>query len=473
MRALFNSQQLWYLLFLFCVLTRIITSIHYIEDIDSLRFAYSIVDEYNILKLQPHFPGYAVFCFIANILYAIVGNMGLTFSIIGGISTFVIIYYSLKLLEIRLNSKIGLFTTLFIFFNPMFWLMSNRYMPDFMGLSVLIASFYFLCQKNNKEILIGCFGIGLLAGIRISYMPILLIPIIIVFINSNNKLLVFSTISFGIIIWFLPMILMTGLENLYNMALKHTSGHFTEYGGTIITETNWIIRLQYFFHTLWSDGLGGYWINRSPITALLSILLFPLIILFIKNIKSIIIDNSNIRILFLSIIVYIIWILLFQNIIYKSRHIMPLVLLLLILFSIIFKNHFLIYNNIKYIYMLSIIIITSYISINLSLQHKEPTAIKKVSQFLSEKEKPMLIISIPLINYYLKSQNINAQYIAIENNIKKVSLDSLADNKAVFVIGNFSEKIIGLSAELDTTFYHNPYVNRMWSDINVYSNEGL
>ena len=32
MRALFTSQQLWNLLFLFCVLSRIFTSIHYIEE---------------------------------------------------------------------------------------------------------------------------------------------------------------------------------------------------------------------------------------------------------------------------------------------------------------------------------------------------------------------------------------------------------------------------------------------------------
>ena len=82
-----------------------------------------------------------------------------------------------------------------------------------------------------------------------------------------------------------------------------------------------------------------------------------------------------------------------------------------------------------------------------------------------------MIISIPLINYYLKSQNVNANYIDLENNNEKVTLDLL--DKNVFVIGDFSEKINGLSTQLDTTFYHNPYVNRMWSDINIYSNKNL
>ena len=471
MRALFSSQQLWYFLFLFCVLSRITTSIHYIEDIDSLRFAYSVVDEYNILKLQPHFPGYAVFCFIANILYLIIGNMGVVFSIIGGISIFIIIYYSLRLMKIDIDSITGIFVSLLIFFNPMFWIMSNRYMPDLMGLSVFIVSFYFLSHKNERSIVIGLLLTGILAGIRISYLPLLFIPVLFILINNKFNVKFYFAIFLGIVIWLLPMILITGLSDLINMGLKHTTGHFTDYGGTVLTETNWLLRLQYFFHTIWADGLGGYWSNRSFITIILSILLIPLLIQLIKNIQFLFKDNYSFKILFISTIVYIIWILLFQNIIYKSRHVMPLILVLIIFFSSSLKNNFLIYTNVKKIYFSLVIILTAYISINLSIQHKQPTAIKKISQYLISKEKPIMIISIPLINYYLKSQNVNANYIDLENNNEKVTLDLL--DKNVFVIGDFSEKINGLSTQLDTTFYHNPYVNRMWSDINIYSNKNL
>ena len=128
--------------------------------------------------------------------------------------------------------------------------------------------------------------------------------------------------------------------------------------------------------------------------------------------------------------------------------------------------------NIKNIYMLLLFTIMSFITINLTLLHKKPTAIYKVSEYLIRKEKPITIISIPLINYFLKSQNLDAQYINIENNLKEISIDSTINNK-IFIIGNYSEKINGLYTELDTTFYHNPYVNRMWSGINIYSNQGL
>ena len=84
---------MYYTLFFICIITRIITSIYYIEDIDSLRFAYSIINAYSIKNLQPHFPGYPVFSFVGIVLYLITNSLGISFSIIGGTSTFIIIIY--------------------------------------------------------------------------------------------------------------------------------------------------------------------------------------------------------------------------------------------------------------------------------------------------------------------------------------------------------------------------------------------
>ena len=75
--------QAYYILFFACIVSRLVSSINYIEDIDSLRFALSLY-EYNISNLQPHFPGYPVFCFFVKIMYYVFENMGIAFSIVGG-----------------------------------------------------------------------------------------------------------------------------------------------------------------------------------------------------------------------------------------------------------------------------------------------------------------------------------------------------------------------------------------------------
>ena len=73
------------------------SSIYYIEDIDSLRFALSIFDRYSLKDLQPHFPGYPVFCFLGSLIYMVTGSLANTFSIIGSMATFIIIYFSILL----------------------------------------------------------------------------------------------------------------------------------------------------------------------------------------------------------------------------------------------------------------------------------------------------------------------------------------------------------------------------------------
>ena len=113
--VLFTKNQLLLLiLFISSVLSRILSSIYYIEDIDSLRFALSLYD-YNLLNLQPHFPGYPVFCFFAKIIYLTIPSMGIAFSIIGAISTFVIIYFSLRLGNTEIKSPEGAFMAVIIF----------------------------------------------------------------------------------------------------------------------------------------------------------------------------------------------------------------------------------------------------------------------------------------------------------------------------------------------------------------------
>ena len=470
LRAHFIKNQLYYILFLCCLISRIITSIYYIEDIDSLRFAYSILEEFNILKLQPHFPGYAVFCFLGNILYYITGNIGLVFSIIGALSTFFIIYFSIKILDYQIDSSDSYFLISLIFFNPLLWIMSNRYMPDLMGLALFCAIFYFLFQKTNKSIIFGGLLLGLFLGVRLSYFPLILLPFILIIIKNQYRFIFFSSIVFGVLIWLTPMIWITGFDGLISQAWKHTLGHFTEYGGTVLTENNVITRLSYLFQTIWADGFGGFWIGRSFYTLLLSIIILPLLYKTLINIREICNYNVKTRNMLICAFIYLIWILLFQNVIYKSRHILPLVLVIIFLLSISFKLYFINDKSTKYYYSIILVFLLGLISIKLNLNHRNPTSIAQLSSYLKNKNESLSIISIPLINYYLKSQAINAKYIDIENINERINIDANIVNTNVYIVGDFFKLIDNkFIIESDTSFFHNPYINRMWSTINIFS----
>ena len=102
--------------------------------------------------------------------------------------------------------------------------------------------------------------------------------------EDNNEIIVFWTngikkISFfilGLLIWLLPLIFVEGFNNLIVSAKKQTIGHFTDFGGTAITDTDWTSRFFYFTESIWADGLGGFWLGRSWQTAFFSIFLLSL-----------------------------------------------------------------------------------------------------------------------------------------------------------------------------------------------------
>ena len=462
-----NKSKALALFFTTCVVTRIASSIYYIEDADSLRFALGILD-YDVVKYQPHFPGYPVYCFLVKIFYFFTNSLAISFSIVGGVAVFCIIYFISKILDINLQTFSGLVFCGVVFFNPLVWLMSNRYMPDLFGLALATVSFYYLSAKSNiKDISLGLLFAGLLAGVRLSYMPILIVPAFYKFFKSEYKIYLISAFTLGCSLWIIPLISITGLENLIIAASKQTEGHFSDFGGTIFTENNWLKRLAAIMRSIWADGLGGYWAERSWQTMALSLPMVYILWCGIKELR-LRIDKKTILVFISFGVVYAIWIYFFQNVLHKSRHVLPL----LIPSFIILHRGSLNLINVKSILSTSILIIffISLISItsNLVLQHKKYNAITRVKNEILTADFQYPIASTPLVNYYLKQHGIKNQFLDIKSNEDIKSIMSLEESE-LFLIGNFKENFLGnYNIISDSVYYHNPYVNRMWSKLNTY-----
>jgi len=461
-----NTFQSSLILFAVCVISRTFTSIYYIEDIDSLRFALAL-KEYNIVDLQPHFPGYPVFCFVAKIFFLITNSMGVTFSLIGGISVFIIIHFTLRLSNIEFYTPLGLFSSALIFLNPLLWLMSNRYMPDIFGVAISIAGIYFLISKKDdqKAAMIGLFLTGVLAGTRLSYLPLMIIPIYSVMrIHQQRRYLFYSLIS-GCIVWLFPLIWVTGIDDLLLAATKQTMGHFTDFGGTSITDGNWKIRLAKLFSSIWSDGLGGYWLGRSWQTLFLSIPLVYFTYFGIYYMVNTFYKDKTYRLMLYSMLAYTVWIFFFQNIIYKSRHVIPI--LTILIYFLINGQKEILWNSIRskmivVMFFISLISVTSV----LVTQHKSQTAISKLKDELLEVDNKKNIISIPLIQYYLETHGVMANYI----NVKEIGQVRLIDGiEDVLIVGNYGELFQNDHQLIpDRIYFHNPYVNRMWPKVETF-----
>ena len=465
-----KNYHLLIALFIICILSRVSTSIYYVEDIDSLRFSLSIL-EYDITKLQPHFPGYPIFCFFVKVIHFFIGNMGVSFSIIGGLSTFFIIYYLLRVFNTGLKSYEGLYIASLILLNPLFWLMSNRYMPDLMGLSISLSAIYYLIfsQRHGKHLEKGFFLSGLLAGIRLSYLPLVFLPLIKILKSDEGKRTeLIKYFLFGISTWFIPMVFITGPNDLLLMAKKQTTGHFMDFGGTIFTDKSIYDRILLLFRSVWADGFGGYWTSRGLTSIILSTALITQLFIGVKDVLKKWNSENKIRPFILCASIYFIWILLFQNVIYKSRHVLPIILFFCILMiEGQEKYRGKIYSSIIYLFFAVLLLHNA----TLIKQHRGFTAVQKLKNYILKNDNFGTVVSIPLINFYLQSHQLDVNYIDVENFEDINSLSSeYSDTKDILMVGDYRNLFSSLSSSFypDTTFYHNPYMNQMWSKIKTY-----
>ena len=104
---------------------------------------------------------------------------------------------------------------------------------------------------------------------------------------------------------------------------------------------------------------------------------------------------------------------------------------------------------------------------SLVVQHKKPTAIAQIHQYLKTKESDKLhVVSVPLIKYYLAAQGLEAAYTPIKSAEDLAKLDKkLDDTSELVAIGS---PLHGRAPKTKKTFYHNPYVNRMWPELSVF-----
>ena len=98
------------------------------------------------------------------------------------------------------------------------------------------------------------------------------------------------------------------------------------------------------------------------------------------------------------------------------------------------------------------------------------TAISKVKNYIEKSTGNKIIISTPLVNFYLKSHKVQAEYIDATNEEKIADLKSSIESSRMFMIGNFHETLDdNFFIDEDSTFYHNPYMNRAWASIETYN----
>ena len=456
-----TERKVWGAVLILCLGSRLMSAVYYIEDLDSLRFALGVVD-YDVTKLQPHFPAYPVFCFFAKAIYILTDRYAVAFAVLGGVATFGIIYFALGIVQIKITTPLGLVAVFLLFFNPLLWLMSNRYMPDAMGVACVLACCYFAAKQESGKAGLGFFIAGISLGVRLSYTPMLLVPLLLRLKERGPRLQFVAAGAAGVAVWLIPLIAITGWAELTKAAQTQTQGHFADFGGTVATEPDFALRSIGLFESVWADGFGLYWAGRHVVTACTTVALLGILVANWRAVDRSVLLSAP----FISCILYLGWIFLFQNVVHKSRHVLPLVPFLALILAFACAQIATQGPRFFRLVVIAFFFCYGYVTLHLVVQHKKPTAIAQIHQYLAAKKSDALhIASVPLIKYYLASQALRAVYMPIRDQGDLDALNALDDTAELVVIGSPLQDRVPKATK---TFYHNPYVNRMWPELTVY-----
>ena len=461
------------MVFLVVAATRFATTVYYIEDIDSLRFALSAT-EFDVINNKPHFPGYPVFVALLQCVHAMFNSVALSFSLLGAVATTGIAFALIEL--VRLNKlKINRIVILILLiFNPLIWVMGNRYMPDLMGLCVLHWCLVFLLKSLEERddsavkwpLILGLAS-SILCGIRLSYLPFLIPGIVLLAHPRRFFLAVLSFVTMSSL-WLGLWIEDVGLSEFIQMAGRDARGHFTQWGGTVYsTEVTLLGRLAGAFESLFAHGLGIWMPGRSASIVINSVVLSVLFSVggwsFWQERKRKV--SSALLIWLTCCMCYAFWAFFFQNITYKPRHVLPLLTPMM----------FVLASGVEHIRQRgqglwgsrwTEVILMAYVfcGIQIGVQHIQPAAIDQLRDRIVA-SPPNAIVHCPdgLIRYYLKESTPHRTFRFAKNagELKQV----LLADKEVSILS--MTRLSHLEDyDLQThSFHHNPYVNRLWSTL--------
>ncbi len=469
---MYRSWAQYALLLVLCLTTRSLTSIYYIEDVDSLRFAFAATD-FSVADFRPHFPGYPVYCFLLQGVYLLTASVGLSFALLGGLSTFLLITAADRIWGLWSQRPSYLLSGL-LFLNPLLWLMSTRYMPDIMGLALLLwACYWMLSAFATRQLLpalLFCGAVGLLAGVRLSYLPFFLPALALVPLFLRQLHFLAGVILLAVAVWLIPLILDTGFEALLRAGQNQTTGHFYEWGGAVTSESaTYRYRLMRTLESLWADGMGAWWTNRHWLTGLLAgvwLLAMGSGLRQLWTTKKW--QDRRVQLLLIGTGSYLIWAFFFQNIIYKPRHIMPLLPFLVLLCTLGFF-HFQQWNTKAALGLMVVGVALNLLVTGILVnQHRSPSAIAQLASYIHEQPASDRIIHTDRLRYFYLNSHVKLQGTPFIVGNDSTQLHEVYQQGKVLYSTERIDHWLQMAPVEEQTFFHNPYVNRLWSQVKVY-----
>ncbi len=303
---------------------------------DQVDFSLAL-DRYDLMAMQPHFPGYPYFIVGGKIvhLWMVHPPAALTlFNILFYFSALLPVY---KLARKHFSGPRSLLLAVLLYSSSYTLVIVNQPMSEGAALACLWWFLWSLDQafSSNSRIkeILPLFLLSLLLGIRLSYLPFS-IGLVYLFYQKKygfkKAALHVSVAALFQLIWVGALVISEGsLKGFIKLSLAFTSGHFNSWGNTAVSSS---VSFAERVKTLVFENMFWTGLFAQSLFLCFFYLLFIMISFFSRkaNFRYPLLVEKQVLLLSAA---YFLWALFAQNI-DKPRHILPVVMLFLFLLLI-------------------------------------------------------------------------------------------------------------------------------------------
>ncbi|MGX2959672.1 hypothetical protein JNUCC23_10470 [Peribacillus sp. JNUCC 23] len=366
---------------------------------DQVDFALAL-DRYDLMAMQPHFPGYPYFIIGGYFIHQFVDNKVSSLTIFNILIYFSALFPIYKLARKYVSRSYSLGIISIVYSSTYVMVIVNQPISEGAALAALWWYFWSIhVAMNDKGIGVNSLPLLLLSvllGIRLSYLPFAVGLLFLFYYKWKNKYYTFKQIvCYSILaimcqfIWLAALVFSEGsVKGFVKLSLAFTSGHFNDWGNTAVSsDLSFLERIK----TLVLHNV--LWTGISSQTILLAVFYGIFVSLFIFQLKwSDLKKDFTQHLACIMGIGYLIWAIVAQNI-DKPRHILPLVILFLfiVLINVLSETKEIRKFVISILCCLLLISQTYHSSILIIKQANESPATYQLSNYLQSLDQPTIV----------------------------------------------------------------------------------
>ncbi|RDU36265.1 hypothetical protein DRW41_14675 [Neobacillus piezotolerans] len=450
----------------------------YISSFDAADFALAI-NRFDLLAMQPHFPGYPYFILGGKIISFFTDNPAKALSLFNGLFYVTSLYPVYRMFKSLGTGNYSILATAALFTSSFLLVSVNQPMSEGAALASLWWFLWSLqtafLKPAKKTIIPTLFWLGILLGIRLSYIPFVLGPGLLLLREWRSRglkagaLIRYAAIAFLFqLIWVAGLIATEGsIKGFFTLALSFTGGHFEEWGGTAASSSAPIWERLY---TLAAGNM--FWTGMSAHSIFLACLfgILAIIGLYQITISKRLPDRFAIILIWLFS-AYFLWALFAQNI-EKARHALPLSgMAIIILMAVLLKEK---PGKVVTILCTLLVAAQAYTGIKLlRMQSAEPPAVYQVAEYVGSMGEKVMV--------YTHEESRVFDYLRVPFSHKKIFTydvflydSGLYEDYTILLTGKvaegFMEQGVDIHGKIEEAgeFHSNPLFEPIYNDITLY-----